>query len=136
MSTDTLSTDSVESDTRVVETEVKSAAPQRRFSALDLWQSFGPVVVCLAIVALVFVLNRAFFGGGGPGILALQATFILLVALGHYRRGAQQATALERRVAMQPTLQGVTHGGRQRRSNGKGSPQHQHAHRHSQHAQR
>ena len=31
---------------------------------------------------MVLISNPAFLGGGGPGILALQATFILLVALG------------------------------------------------------
>lgn len=55
---------------------------RRRFSARDIWQSIGPIVVCLALFALVVVANPAFLGGGGPGILALQATFILLVALG------------------------------------------------------
>jgi ribose transport system permease protein len=82
MSADTLSVDSLESDVAADESTVEQTKASRRVSVLDLWQSFGPVVVCLAIVSLVFLLNRAFFGGGGPGILALQATFILLVALG------------------------------------------------------
>ena len=60
-----------------------SEAPsRRRFTALDIWQSIGPLVVCLALFALVVLRNPAFLGGGGPGILALQATFILLIALG------------------------------------------------------
>lgn len=59
-----------------------SAPPRRRLTALDLWQSIGPLVVCLALFALVVVLNSAFLSGGGPGILTLQATFILLIALG------------------------------------------------------
>jgi ribose transport system permease protein len=59
------------------------AAPSpRRFSALGVWQTIGPVVVCLALIAVVAVNNPAFFSGGGPGILALQATFVLLMALG------------------------------------------------------
>lgn len=82
MSTDTLSTEFVASETVADATDAQETAAPRRYSARDAWQSFGPVVVCLAIIALVAVLNRAFFGGGGPGILALQATFILLVALG------------------------------------------------------
>jgi len=82
MSADTLSTDFQESDTGTGEDDTQGTGSKRRFSARDVWQSFGPVVVCLAIIGLVIVLNRAFFGGGGPGILALQATFILLVSLG------------------------------------------------------
>lgn len=53
-----------------------------RISALGVWQTIGPLVVCLALIAVVAVSNPAFFTGGGPGILALQATFILLMALG------------------------------------------------------
>lgn len=56
--------------------------PRRRLSALDLWQSVGPVAVCLALFLLVVVLNSSFLSGGGPGILTLQASFILLIALG------------------------------------------------------
>ena len=60
-----------------------SGAPsRRRFAALDIWQSVGPLVVCVALFALVVLRNPAFLSGGGPGILALQATFILLIALG------------------------------------------------------
>ena len=77
MSADILESPAVEAVRQVAEPTTR-----RQFSALDIWQSFGPVVVCLAIITLVFALNRAFFGGGGPGILALQATFILLAALG------------------------------------------------------
>ena len=82
MSAETLSVESVTVDASNSAEATPESAPQRRFSILDMWQTFGPVVVCLSIIALVFILNRAFFGGGGPGILALQATFILLVALG------------------------------------------------------
>ena len=55
---------------------------RRRFTTLDIWQAIGPLVVCLALFALVVLRNPAFLSGGGPGILALQATFILLIALG------------------------------------------------------
>ncbi|MGD9954743.1 MAG: ABC transporter permease [Candidatus Nanopelagicales bacterium] len=58
------------------------APSARRFSALGIWQTIGPVAVCLTLVAVVAASNPAFFTGGGPGILALQATFILLMALG------------------------------------------------------
>lgn len=58
------------------------APPTRRFSALGVWQTIGPVAVCLALMTVVAVSNPAFFTGGGPAILALQATFILLMALG------------------------------------------------------
>ena len=58
------------------------APSRRRFTALDIWQAIGPLVVCLALFALVVLRNPAFLSGGGPGILALQATFILLIALG------------------------------------------------------
>jgi ribose transport system permease protein len=57
-------------------------APRRRLSALDLWTSVGPLVVCLALFLVVVVLNSSFLSGGGPGILTLQASFILLIALG------------------------------------------------------
>lgn len=61
----------------------ESEAPsRRRFTTLDIWQAIGPLVVCLALFALVVLRNPAFLSGGGPGILALQATFILLIALG------------------------------------------------------
>jgi ribose transport system permease protein len=82
MSTDTVTSDPEISPSAVDPTEAASEGKNGRFSALGIWQSFGPVVVCLAIIVLVFATNRTFFSGGGPGILALQATFILLAALG------------------------------------------------------
>ena len=60
----------------------EQAASRRRFTALDIWQSVGPLVVCVALFLLVVLRNPSFLGGGGPSILALQATFILLIALG------------------------------------------------------
>lgn len=65
-----------------VDVPVEEAPRQRRVSGLAVWQSFGPVVVCFALLAVVVISNPSFLSGGGPGILALQATFILLVALG------------------------------------------------------
>lgn len=55
---------------------------RRRLRALDLWQSVGPLTVFIALFALVAVLRPAFVGGGGLSILAVQASPILLVALG------------------------------------------------------
>lgn len=69
------------SDT-AVDAPAEEAPRQRRVSGLAVWQSFGPVVVCFALLAVVVISNPSFLSGGGPGILALQATFILLVALG------------------------------------------------------
>ena len=76
-----MSTDTMES-TVSAQIAPPVTKPPRRFAALDIWQSIGPLVVCLALFLLVVISNPAFLGGGGPGILALQATFILLVALG------------------------------------------------------
>ncbi len=64
------------------EAEVKDATSKPKISARGIWQTVGPVAVCLALLSVVLISNPAFLGGGGPGILALQATFILLVALG------------------------------------------------------
>lgn len=77
MSIDTLATGSTPTDV-----STPTSVPRRRVSPRGIWQTVGPVVVCLILFAIVFASNPAFFGGGGPGILALQATFILLVALG------------------------------------------------------
>jgi ribose transport system permease protein len=57
-------------------------ARARRARALKLWQSAGPVTVFIALFVLVAVLRPAFVSGTGPSILAVQATPILLVALG------------------------------------------------------
>lgn len=47
-----------------------------------LWQSVGPLAVFIALFVVVALLRPAFLSGGGPSILATQATPILLVALG------------------------------------------------------
>lgn len=62
--------------------EAGSAGHDRRIRLLQLWQSVGPVVVFVALFAVVAALRPAFVGGGGLAILAVQATSILLVALG------------------------------------------------------
>lgn len=54
----------------------------QRLRMLHLWQLAGPVAVFIGLFALVAVLRPAFAGGGGLGILAVQATPILLIALG------------------------------------------------------
>lgn len=77
-----MSIDTLQPVTPEKETVVKETTQRRSFSALGLWQTIGPVVVCLALFSVVSISNPAFLNGGGPGILALQATFILLVALG------------------------------------------------------
>jgi len=54
---------------------------RRRLGPAAVWQTVGPLAVFVALFALVAALNPAFLGGG-LRILALQATTILLVALG------------------------------------------------------
>ena len=78
MSVDTMNVSAIANDKPVA----KEAAPKRRFSALGAWQTVGPIAVCLLMFTIVVISNPSFLTGGGPGILALQATFILLVALG------------------------------------------------------
>ena len=58
------------------------APARRRGSGSQLWRTIGPPGVTVLMLALVLVVNPQFFSGGGPGILALQTTFILLVSLG------------------------------------------------------
>ncbi len=59
-----------------------TAVARRRLSAGVLWQNVGPVAVTALMLLVVLVNNPQFLSGGGPGIVALQATFILLAALG------------------------------------------------------
>ena len=61
----------------------RPAPAKRRFAPRNLWQSVGPIAVFVILFAVVGVLQPDFVGGGGIGILAVQATSILLVALGH-----------------------------------------------------
>lgn len=58
------------------------AAARHRPRAIDLWTTIGPFAVFAVLFAMVAVLRPAFVGGGGLGILATQATAILLVGLG------------------------------------------------------
>ena len=62
--------------------EQPAAPARRRFSARTLWQTVGPIAVFVILFAVVAVLQPGFVGGGGLAILAVQATSILLAALG------------------------------------------------------
>lgn len=53
-----------------------------RRSGLRMLQTIGPLAVTVLMLVIVVLSNPRFLSGGGPGILALQATFILLAALG------------------------------------------------------
>lgn len=55
---------------------------RRRFAPRNLWQTIGPIAVFVVFFAIIAVLQPDFVGGGGLGILAIQATSVLLVALG------------------------------------------------------
>ena len=77
MSIDTKNVDGVTS-----EAVANRSRAARRFSGVRLWQTAGPLAVTALMLAVVIVSNPQFLAGGGPGILALQGTFILLVALG------------------------------------------------------
>ena len=56
--------------------------PRRRFAPRNLWQTIGPIAVFVVFFVIIGILQPDFVGGGGLGILAIQATSILLVALG------------------------------------------------------
>jgi ribose transport system permease protein len=75
MSATTLSTGAM-----MVQYSSKKAIWQRR--ALKTWQAVGPLVIFLAMFAVVSVLTPAFIGSGGVTIVASSAASILLVALG------------------------------------------------------
>jgi ribose transport system permease protein len=72
---------------------VESAAPEatpeqpaparRRFAPRNLWQTVGPIAVFVLLFVVIGIVQPDFVGGGGLAILAVQATSILLVALGH-----------------------------------------------------
>ena len=65
--------------------EQPSATPspaRGRFGGTGIWQTLGPVAVTALMLVIVVVSNPQFLSSGGPGILALQATFVLLAALG------------------------------------------------------
>ena len=59
-----------------------SAAGNRRWSAGKFWQAGGPLVIFIAMFAVVAILTPAFIGSGGLTIVASSAAPILLVALG------------------------------------------------------
>jgi ribose transport system permease protein len=62
--------------------EEQAPAARRRFDAGTLWQTVGPFAVFVALFVVIAALQPAFVGGGGIAILAVQATSVLLVALG------------------------------------------------------
>lgn len=76
-----MSADTLDPAAREAAPTATASAP-RRITPLNVWQSIGPLAVCIALFALVVVKNPNFLSGGGLGILTLQATFVLLVALG------------------------------------------------------
>ncbi len=59
-----------------------SAAGNRLWSAGKFWQAGGPLVIFIAMFAVVAILTPAFIGSGGITIVASSAAPILLVALG------------------------------------------------------
>jgi ribose transport system permease protein len=82
MSIHTANTVAVADEPGTVESGTVESAPRRRRGASDIMHTVGPLAVTLLLFAIVIISNPQFLTGGGPGILALQATFILLVALG------------------------------------------------------
>ena len=81
MSTHT-STDTPQPGTADTTQAAATPAVRRPGRAAQLWRTAGPVAVTALMIAVVLFSNPRFFSGGGPGILAIQATFILLAALG------------------------------------------------------
>ena len=69
-------------ETAAPETTPDPAPPRRRFAPRNLWQTIGPIAVFVVFFVIIGILQPDFVGGGGLGILAIQATSILLVALG------------------------------------------------------
>lgn len=82
MSIHTANTVAVTDEPGTSESGTVESAPRRRRGASDILHTVGPLAVTLLLFAIVIISNPQFLTGGGPGILALQATFILLVALG------------------------------------------------------
>ena len=78
-----MSVDTKNADTAASEQPGTPKSPaRRRLMQGGLWQTLGPLAVTVLMLLIVVVSNPQFLGGGGPGILALQAAFILLAALG------------------------------------------------------
>src|SRR5690349_5397249 len=73
-----------DSDTRGGNTTAGAApaAAGRRFQVQGLWHTAGPLAVFVVLLVIVAVLQPSFLGGGGLKIATIQATSILLVALG------------------------------------------------------
>ena len=68
--------------TATAESGRPTPAPKRRIETRTLWQTGGPLAVFVALFAVIVVLQPSFLGGGGIAILAVQATSVLLIALG------------------------------------------------------
>jgi ribose transport system permease protein len=66
----------------VADEPVAHRAGAGRRSGFQMWTTVGPLAVTVLMLVIVILSNPRFLSGGGPGILALQATFILLAALG------------------------------------------------------
>lgn len=77
-----MSTDAKHAEGRADTPAATPPAKRPRRSGIRTWQTVGPVAVTVLMLVIVVMSNRQFLSGGGPGILALQATFILLAALG------------------------------------------------------
>ena len=76
-----MSTDTKQPDAGTT-TPAAAAAVRRPSRAGQLWRTVGPVAVSALMLGVVLASNPQFLSGGGPGILAIQGTFILLAALG------------------------------------------------------
>ena len=77
-----MSIDTKNVDGAAHEPAANPTTPTRSLPGIRVWQTAGPVAVTVLMLVIVVISNSQFLTGGGPGILALQATFILLVALG------------------------------------------------------
>lgn len=77
-----MSVNTSNTETLTDEAQPSTAPPRRRLGGADLLHTAGPLAVSLLLFAVVVISNPRFLTGGGTGIVALQATFILLVALG------------------------------------------------------
>jgi ribose transport system permease protein len=77
-----MSINTANTETVTDEPGTSPSTPRRRLGGSDLLHTIGPLAVTLLLFAVVVISNPRFLTGGGTGILALQATFILLVALG------------------------------------------------------
>lgn len=61
---------------------VPQAPPKRRLAQTPIFRAIAPLVLLVALLALVFIGQPSFFAGSGLSILAGQAVPVLLLALG------------------------------------------------------